>query len=61
MEDPEEDLTCSRPVALEVLAQAWDGLVDQAAAARQVVEVQPGSNGSVSTGIGLMAGASVND
>ena len=56
VEDPEEDLTCSRPVALEVLDQAWDGPVDQVAAAASV-----GSNRSVSMGIGLMAGASVND
>ena len=39
MEDPEEDLTCSRPVALEVLDQAWDGPVDQVAAECQAVEV----------------------
>ena len=32
VEDPEEDLTCSRPVELEVLDQAWDGPVDQVAA-----------------------------
>ena len=36
---PEEDLTCSRPVELEVLDQAWDGPVDQVAAVCQVVEV----------------------
>ena len=40
VEDP-EDLTCSRPVELEVLDQAWDGPVDQVAAVRQVVEVHP--------------------
>ena len=40
VEDPEEDLTCSRPVVLEVLDQ---------------------SDGSVSMGIGLIAGASEND
>ena len=39
VEDPEEDLTCSRPVELEVLDQAWDGPVDQVAAVYQVVEV----------------------
>ena len=39
VEDPEEDLTCSRPVELEVLDQAWDGPVDQVAA--EVVEVHP--------------------
>ena len=32
VEDPEEDLTCSRPVELEVLDQAWDGPADQVAA-----------------------------
>ena len=37
-DDQEEDLTCSRP---EVLDQAWDGPVDQVAAACQVVEVRP--------------------
>ena len=41
VEDPEEDLTCSCPVALEVLDQAWDGPVDQVAAACQIVEVHP--------------------
>ena len=41
VEDPEEDLTCSRPVELEVLDQAWDGPVDEAAAVCQVVEVHP--------------------
>ena len=41
VEDPEEDLTCSRPVALEVLDQAWDGPVDQVAAVRQVDVVHP--------------------
>ena len=41
VEDPEEDLTCSRPVASGVLDQAWDGPVDQVAAACQVVEVHP--------------------
>ena len=41
VEDPEEDLTCARPVALEVLDQAWDGPVDQVAAVCQVVEVHP--------------------
>ena len=39
--DPEEDLTCARPVELEVLDQAWDGSVDQVAAVRPVVEVHP--------------------
>ena len=39
VEDPEDDLTCSCPVALEVLDQAWDGPVDQVAAVCQVVEV----------------------
>ena len=38
--DAEEDLTCSRPVALEVLDKAWDGPVHHAAAACQV-EVHP--------------------
>ena len=33
------DMSC--PEALEVLDQAWDGLVDQVAAACQVVEVHP--------------------
>ena len=33
VEDPEEVLTCSCPAALEVLDQAWDGPVDQVAAA----------------------------
>ena len=41
MEDPEEDLTCSRPEVLEVLDQAWDGPVDQVVAACQVAEVHP--------------------
>ena len=41
VEDPEEDLTCARPVELEVLDQAWDGPVGQVAAVRQVVEVHP--------------------
>ena len=41
VEDPEEDLTCARPVALEVLDQAWDGPVDQVAAVCQVDEVHP--------------------
>ena len=41
VEDPEEDLTCSRPVVLEVLDQAWDGPVDQVAAVCQVFEVHP--------------------
>ena len=41
VEDPEEDLTYARPVELEVLDQAWDGPVDQAAGVRQVVEVYP--------------------
>ena len=41
VEDPEEDLTCSRPVELEVLDQAWDGPVDQVAAVCQVAEVHP--------------------
>ena len=41
VEDPEGDLTCSRPVALEVSDQAWDGPVDQVAAVCQVVEVHP--------------------
>ena len=40
VEDSEEDLTCSRPEVLEVLDQAWDGPVDQVAAACQAVEVQ---------------------
>ena len=53
VDDPEEDLTCSRPVELEVLDQAWDGPVDQAAAVCQVVEVHPL--------IGLIAGASENN
>ena len=39
VEDPEEDLKCSRPVAF--LDQAWDGPVDQVAAVCQVVEVHP--------------------
>ena len=52
VEDPEEDLTWSRPEELEVLAKAWDGPVDQVA--KKVV----GSIGSTSTGIGLIAGAS---
>ena len=38
VEDSEEDLTCSRPVASD---QAWDGPVDQVAAVCQVVEVHP--------------------
>ena len=37
VEDPEEDVTCARPVELEVLDQAWDG----PAAVCQVVEVHP--------------------
>ena len=41
MEDPEEDLTCARPAALEVLDQAWDGPVDQVVAVCQVVQVHP--------------------
>ena len=41
VEDPEEDLTCSRPVELEVLDQACDGPVDQVAAVCQVVGVHP--------------------
>ena len=40
-EDPEEDLTCARPVELEFLDQAWDGPVDQVAAVCQAVEVHP--------------------
>ena len=40
VEDPEEDLTCARPVELEALDQAWDGPVDQVAAVCQV-EVHP--------------------
>ena len=39
VEDPEEDLTRSRPEELEVLEQAWDGPVDQVAAVRQKVKV----------------------
>ena len=39
VEGPAEDLTCSRPVELEVLDQAWAGPVDQVAAVRQKVEV----------------------
>ena len=39
VEDPEEDVTCARPVELEVLDQAWDGPVDQVAAVCQKVEV----------------------
>ena len=39
VEDPEEDLTCARPVEFEVLDQAWDGPVDQVAAVCQEVEV----------------------
>ena len=35
VKDPEEDLTCARPVALEVLDQAWDGPVDQVAPAHR--------------------------
>ena len=41
VEDPEEDLTCSRPAASEVLDQEWDGPVDQVAAVCQVDEVHP--------------------
>ena len=41
VEDPEEDLTCSRPEVLEVLDQAWDGPVDQAVAVCQVAEAHP--------------------
>ena len=41
VEDPEEDLTCSRPEVLEVLDQAWDGPVDQVVAVCQVAEVHP--------------------
>ena len=41
VEDPEEDLTCSCPVELEVLDQARDGPVDQVAAVCQVAEVHP--------------------
>ena len=41
VEDAVEDLTCARSVELEVLDQAWDGPVDQAAAVCQVVEVHP--------------------
>ena len=33
VEDPEQDLTCACPVELEVLDQAWDGPIDQVAAA----------------------------
>ena len=49
VEDPEEDVTCARPVELEVLDKAWDGPVDQAAAVCQRIDL---------TGIGLIAGAS---
>ena len=37
VEDPEEDLTCSRPEVLEVSDQAWDGPVDQVVAVCQVL------------------------
>ena len=50
MEDPEEDLTCARPMELEVLDQTWDGPVDQVAAVCQKVEVN--SSDSWSTGVG---------
>ena len=41
VENPEEDLTRSRPEVLEVLDQAWDGPVDQVVAVCQVAEVHP--------------------